>query len=127
VAAALEALPLRGPIHKALHVVTILPGQVKKFPGGHVGGLFSEESLKAPTDVRTLPRFEAITASSVPVILNCLEHFLRNGQIRPALFVKTLVFGRRRGEMVVHDHPSGAALFPNARIPEVHCCSLTVL
>jgi len=127
VATALVSLSFRGPIHKPLHVVAVLPSEVKELAGRQIGGFFSEERLKAPANVGTLPRFEPITPSRIPVILHGLEHFLRNGRIRPALAAKTLVFGRRRREMVVHEHPTGAALLPNPGIPEIHFCSLTVL
>ncbi len=126
-AAALVSLSFRGPIHKPFHVVAVLPGEVKELAGREVGGFFPEERLKAPANVGTLPRFESITSSRVPVVLHCLEHFLRIGRIRPALAAKTLVFGRRRREMVVHKQPVGAALFPNPGVPEIHFCSLTVL
>ena len=126
-ATALEALSFRGPIHKPFHVVAVFPSEVNELAGRQIRGFFSEERLKAPADVGTLPRFESITPSRVPVILHGLEHFLRNGRTRPALAAKTLVFGRRRREMVVHEHPTGAALLPNPGIPEIHFCSLTVL
>ena len=126
-AAALEALSLRGPIHKAFHVVAVFPGEMKKLAGGHVGGFLAKEGLKPPADVWALPWFKPIAPSCIPVVLQCLEHFLRNGQNRPALFVKTLVLGRRRRKMVVHDHPTGAALLPNSGVSEIHFRSLTVL
>jgi hypothetical protein len=81
VAAALEALSLRGPIHKPLHVVAVLPGEVKKLASRQVGGFFSKERLKTPANVWTFPRPESIAPSRVPVVLHGLEHFLRNGQI----------------------------------------------
>src|SRR5713226_8035627 len=127
VAPALEPLSFRGPIHKPFHVVAVLPGKVKELAGRQIGGFFPEERLKAPANVGTLPRVESITTSCIPVVLHCLEHFLRNGRIRPALFVKTLVFGRRRRKMVVHQHPTGAALFPYPGVSEIHFRSLTVL
>ena len=126
-AAALEALSFRGPIHKPFHVVAVLPSEVKELAGRKIGGFVSEERLKAPANVGTLPGFESVAPSSIPVILHGLEHFLRNGRIRPALAAKTLVFGRRRRKMVVHEHPTGATLLPNPGIPEIHFCSLTVL
>jgi hypothetical protein len=127
VAAALEALAFGGPIDEALHVVAVLPGQVEKLAGGQIGRFFAEEGLKTPTDIGTLPRTETITASRIPVILHCLEHFLAQWANRPALFAKTLIFGRRRRKMVVHEHPAGAALLPNPGIAEIHFSSLTVL
>jgi hypothetical protein len=81
VAAALVALPFRGPIDKAFHVVAVLPGEVEKLSGRQIGGFFPEEGLKAPADIGALPRTKSITASGIPVILQRLEHFLRNGRI----------------------------------------------
>jgi len=81
VAAALEALPLRGPIHKTFHVVAVFPGEVKKLAGRQIGSFSAEESLKAPSNVGALPGIESITAGRIPVVLQCLEHFLRNGRI----------------------------------------------
>src|SRR6266481_6342483 len=81
VAAALEALSLRGPIHEPLHMVAVFPGEVKKLASRQIGRFFSKERFKAPADVRTLPRPESIAPGCVPVILHCLEHFLRNGRI----------------------------------------------
>src|SRR5712664_2106926 len=74
VATALEPLPFRGPIHKAFHVVAILPGKVKELARSQIGSFFSEERLKAPANVRTLPGVESVAASCIPVILHCLEH-----------------------------------------------------
>jgi hypothetical protein len=102
VATALETLSFRGPIHKPLHVVAVLPGKMKELAGGQIGGLIPEERLKPPTDIRTLPRIESIAPSRIPVVLHRLEHFLAQWANRPALIVKTLIFGRRRREMVVH-------------------------
>jgi len=127
VAPTLEALPFGGPVDKAFHVVAVLPGKVEKFASGQIGRFFSKEGFKAPTDIGALPRTESITASCIPVILHCLEHFLAQWADRPALFVKTLIVGRRRREMVVHEHPVGAALFPNPGVAEIHFSSLTVL
>ena len=127
VATALEALSFRGPIYKPFHVVAVLPGKMKELAGGQIGRFFPEECLKAPADVRTLPRIESVSPSRIPVVLQCLDHFLAQWANRPALFVKTLVFGRRRREMVVHEHPVGATLLPNPGVPEIHFSSLTVL
>lgn len=55
VAPPLEALPLRGPIHKPLHVVAVFPGEVKKLPGRQVGCFFAEKGLEAPPNIRTFP------------------------------------------------------------------------
>jgi hypothetical protein len=95
VAPALKALSFRGPIHKTFHVVAVLPGKVKKLPGRQIGGLVPEERLKPPTNVRAFPRIESIAPRCIPVILHCLEHFLAQWANRPALIVKTLIFGRR--------------------------------
>jgi hypothetical protein len=127
VAAALDALPFCGPIHKPFHVFAVLPGKVKKLAGGQIGRFFAEEGLKTPADIGTFPRIESVTSSCIPVILHCLEHFLAPWANRPALFAKTLIFGRRCRKMVVHEHPTGAALFPNPGIAEIHFSSLTVL
>ena len=78
---ALEELSLRGPIHKPFHVVAVLPSKTKEFPGGQIGRFFPEKCLKAPTDVGALPRIESIAPSCIPVVLQCLEHFVRNGRI----------------------------------------------
>jgi len=112
VATALESLPFRGPVNKAFHVVAILPGKVKELARSQIGSFFSEEGLKAPANVRALPGVESVAASCIPVVLHCLEHILAQWANRPALVVKTLIFGRRRRKMVVHDHPVGAALLP---------------
>src|SRR5260370_6867111 len=114
-------------MHKAFHVVAVLPSEVKELAGRQIGDFFSEERLKAPANVGTLPRFEPITPSRIPVILHGLEHFLRHGRIRPALAAKTLVFGRRRREMVVHEHPTAPTLLPNPRIPSIPFCIFTFL
>src|SRR5229473_7155308 len=79
--AALEALSFRRPIHKPLHVVAVLPGKVKKLSGGQISGFVPEKSLKAPPHIWAFPRIESIAPSRIPVILQCLEHFLRNGRI----------------------------------------------
>lgn len=79
--AALEALSLRGPIHKPLHMLAVLPCEVKKLTSRQIGGFFSKERLESPADVWTFPRLESIAPSCVPVILHCLEHFLRHGRI----------------------------------------------
>jgi len=102
VATALKTLSFRGPIHKPFHVVAVLPGKMKELAGGQIGGFVPEKRLKPPTDIRTLPRIESIAPSRIPVVLHCLEHFLAQWANRPALIVKTLIFGRRRREMVVH-------------------------
>jgi hypothetical protein len=127
VAPPLETVSFGGPIDEAFHMVTVLPGEVEELGGGQIGRFFSKERLKPPTDVRTFPRPESIAPSRIPVVMHCLEHFLAQWANRPALIVKTLIFGRRRGEMVVHKHPARAALFPYSRVAEVHFSSLTVL
>src|SRR6266849_2439479 len=85
-ASVLVAAPLRRPIHEAFHIVAVLPGKVEKLAGRQVGGLFAQESLKAPTNVRTLPRVKPVAPRCVPVIVKCLEHFLRNGRNSPSPF-----------------------------------------
>lgn len=97
VAAALEAAAFCGPVDEAFHIIAVLPGKMKKLAGREVGSFFSQERFKAPTHVWTLPRIEPIAPGRVPVILQCPEHFLRNGRLSPALVVKTLVAGKRRG------------------------------
>jgi hypothetical protein len=96
VPAALEALSFRRPVYKPLHVGAVFPGEVKELAGGHVGRLFPEERLKAPTQVGTLPRIEAVASSGIPVILNGLEHFLAQWAIGPALIFKILASGSGR-------------------------------
>jgi len=124
---ALVSLPFRGPIHKPFHVVAVLPGKMKELAGRQIGGLISKKRLKPPTDIGALPRIESIAPSRIPVVLHRLEHFLAQWANRPALIVKTLIFGRRRREMVVHEHPARAALLPNPGVPEIHFSSLTAL
>src|SRR6266850_4491993 len=84
VATALEAAPLGSPVYKAFHIVAVLPGKVEELAGSQVGGFFSQERFKAPAQVWTLPRFKPIAPGRVPVILHCLEHFLRNGRNSPS-------------------------------------------
>jgi hypothetical protein len=55
---------------------------------------------------------ESVTACCIPVVLHRLEHTLAQWAKRPALVVKTLIIGRRRREVVVHELPVGAALLP---------------
>jgi hypothetical protein len=81
VAAALEALSFGGPVDEAFHVVAVLPGEVEKLAGGQIGRFLTEKRFKTPADIGTFPRVESITTSCIPIILPCLEHFLRNGQI----------------------------------------------
>src|SRR5260370_6939339 len=81
VGAALERVPLWGPIQKQVHMVPVFPGEVKKLASRQIGGFFSKERFKTPANVRTFPRPESIAPGCVPVILHCLEHFLRNGRI----------------------------------------------
>src|SRR5260370_38744811 len=100
---------------------------MKELAGGQIGGFFPEERLKAPADIRAFPWLESITPSRIPVVLQCLEHFLAQWANRPALFAKTLVFGRRRREMVMHEQPTDAPLLPNPLSPEHHFRRLTVL
>src|ERR1700674_256016 len=84
VATALEAAPLRSPVYETFHIVAVLPGKVKELAGSQVGGFFSQERFKAPTQVWTLPRFKPISPGRIPVILHCLEHLLRNGRNSPS-------------------------------------------
>jgi hypothetical protein len=81
VAPALEAMSFRSPVYEPLHVGAVLPGEVEELAGGHIGRLFPKKSFKAPTQVGTLPWFEAVASRCIPVILNRLEHILRNGRI----------------------------------------------
>jgi len=78
---ALKAASFRGPVHEAFHMLAVLPGEVKEFPGGKIGGFFPEKSLKAPSHIGAFPRLESISPSSTPVILQRLNHLLRNGRI----------------------------------------------
>jgi hypothetical protein len=100
---------------------------MKKLTRGQISGFFSKKRLKAPADVRTLPRPETIALCRIPVVMHGLEHFLAQWANRPALIVKTLIFSRRHREMVVHEYPAGTALFPDPGVAEVHFSSLTVL
>src|SRR6267143_2916388 len=84
VATALEAASLRSPVYKAFHIVAVLPGNVKELAGSQVGGLFAQESFKAPPDIRTPPRVESVASRCVPVIVKRLEHLLRNGRNSPS-------------------------------------------
>src|SRR6266481_551934 len=81
VAPALKAASFRGPVHETFHMVAVLPGEVKKFPGRQIGRFFPEKSLKAPPHIGTFPWLETIAPSGIPVVVQCLEHFLRNGRI----------------------------------------------
>src|SRR6267378_5743434 len=82
--AALEAAPLRGPIHEAFHIVAVLPGKVEELASRQVGGLFAEESFKPPPDIRTPPGVESVASGCVPIVVKCLEHLLRNGRNSPS-------------------------------------------
>jgi len=73
---ALEAAAFGGPVHEALHVFAVFPGEMEELAGGHVCRLFSQKGLEAPAHVRALPGFQAIAAGGVPVINQCLKHFL---------------------------------------------------
>src|SRR6267143_83498 len=84
VATALEAASLRSPVYKAFHIVAVLPGKVKELAGSQVGGLFAQESFKAPPDIRAPPRVESVASRCVPVIVKRLEHLLRNGRNSPS-------------------------------------------
>src|ERR1700740_613034 len=75
VAAAPEALPFRGPIHKPLHVIAVLPGKTKELARRQISRFLPEKCLKAPANVRALPGLESIAASGIPVILHGLKHF----------------------------------------------------
>jgi hypothetical protein len=72
--APLDTPPFRGPIHKTHHVRTVFPGQPQKFSRIQIFRFWAKKSLKPPAQVRALPRFEAIPASNVPVVPQCLKH-----------------------------------------------------
>jgi hypothetical protein len=44
----LHATPFGGPVRKALQLVAVLPGQLKKFGCGHVRRFFAKKRLKPP-------------------------------------------------------------------------------
>ena len=84
--AALDAAAFGGPVDETLHVLAVLPCEMKKLARRQVRRFFSEKRLKAPAYVRTLPGLQAITAGRGPVVAQRSKHFL--------VF---LTYGRRLG------------------------------
>ena len=75
--AALCASPLRRPIDEAPHLRAIFPKQTEEFLRSKLRRLGPEKRLKAPLQVRTLPRPQAITACNNPVIPQGFEHLAK--------------------------------------------------
>ena len=73
--AALDAASFCGPVYESLHVLAVFPGEMEKLARRHVRRFFSEKRLKAPSNIRTLPRFQAVALGRVPVIVQRLKHF----------------------------------------------------
>jgi hypothetical protein len=79
-ALALESLTLCGPIYEPLHVVAVFPGKMKKLLGRQIGRFFAEKRFEAPPQIRTFPGIQSITASRIPIVLQCLKHFCAMGE-----------------------------------------------
>src|ERR1700676_1019763 len=70
--ATLDTPPFCGPVHKTDHVGPVFPGKPQEFSRIQIIRFRTEECLKSPAQVRTLPGIQAIPACNVPVILQCL-------------------------------------------------------
>jgi predicted ABC-class ATPase len=81
--AALRASPLRRPVDETSHLRAIFPKQAEEFLRSKLRRFRPKKRLKAPLQVRTLPRSQAITACHNPVIPQGFEHLAK--EIEPAL------------------------------------------
>lgn len=75
--AALRASPLRRPIDEAPHLRAIFPEKTKEFLRTKLRRFRPKKRLKAPLQVRTLPRSQAITSCHNPVIPQGFEHLAK--------------------------------------------------
>lgn len=66
--ASLDPPPFGSPIHKTHHVRAVFPGKPQEFSRIQIIRFRAKKRLKPPSQVRALPRFEAIPASNVPVV-----------------------------------------------------------
>jgi hypothetical protein len=75
--AALRASPLRRPVDEAPHLRAIFPEKTKEFLRSKLRRFRPKKRLKAPLQVRTLPRSQPITACHNPVIPQGFEHLAK--------------------------------------------------
>jgi hypothetical protein len=63
-----------GPFGEGFEAVTVFPGEMKELAGVELGGFLTEQSFKAPLDVRAFPRLETVAARGEPVELQDVPH-----------------------------------------------------
>ena len=62
------------PFHEPLHLIPILPAQMKKFASGHPCRLRPHKRLKPPAKVRAIPGMQPVALCDDPVVPQHLEH-----------------------------------------------------
>lgn len=123
--AALGAAAFSGPIHKALHLRAVFPGQMEKFAGIEPCCFRPKKGLEAPTNIWAIPRCQAVTSCRNPVVSQCIEHDSQTA-IPPHFFSGALSASHGRREVLMNEQPTRAALFPDPRIPDICFYSLTI-
>ena len=66
--ARLYAAPFRGPIHKVLHLMPVLPKDFHELRSAEIFGVLPKERFQAPAQVRAIPRMHSVTARHNPVV-----------------------------------------------------------
>jgi len=70
----LNAAALRGPVNKILHLVAILPEDFQKLRGVGAFRFLAQKGFKAPAEIGTVPRMQAIAAGCNPIISKSVQH-----------------------------------------------------
>jgi len=73
-AVAHQATALGSPVNEAGESSAIFPGEVKELFGVEMGGFLAKEGFKAPLEIGTVPRPEAIAPGGNPVVAERLPH-----------------------------------------------------
>lgn len=87
----LGAAPFGRPIHEAIHLCTVFPGQLEEFTSIQLCGLGSKKSLETPTNIGALPRGQSVASCCNPVIPQRFEHDIQTAFL-PPLFSSFIQF-----------------------------------
>ena len=121
----LNAAALRGPVSKILHLVAILPEDFQKLRGVGAFRFFAQKSFKAPAEIGTVPRMQAIAAGCNPIISKSVQH--REEWFAERIAERWRNSSHRGRKMLVHNQPGWATFFPNPSVTDFGFGRLSVL